>query len=107
MTQEIGNDADCELGNSAKPGKVDKMHAHEFRARLTRLNLSLNSFADFTGTNPRTVLRWDEGVQDIPRWVAPFLNLLAVACPPNKYHAQARRRCHLSAVMTVGASFYE
>ncbi len=52
------------------------MNPEEFRDGLKALGYSLQGFAAFTGTNPRTVRRWAEGTQDIPPWVGMMLRLM-------------------------------
>lgn len=93
-------------GNCAKPDKVNNMGPREFRHRLVCVRLSLNGFADITGANPRTVLRWDDGEQDIPKWVGPFLDLVAAACPPKDGETPARYKYRLELTLLEGSKFY-
>jgi hypothetical protein len=51
---------------------------------LDNAHLSQRSFATITGANPRTVQRWSEGSQDIPKWVGVVLVLLAKQYPPRE-----------------------
>lgn len=48
----------------------------KFSRLLKSLNYSEQAFADFTGCNVRTVLRWAKGEQDIPPWVPVMLQLM-------------------------------
>lgn len=95
------------IGDCAKPDKVNNMEPWEFHGRLERLGLSLNGLASITGVNPRTVLRWDDGEQDIPKWVEPFLNLIAASCPPKIAESRHHYRGRLEDLLSDGASFYE
>ena len=52
------------------------MTAEEFRLRITALGHTQRGFADYVGANERTVRRWAEGEQDIPRWVSVMLDLM-------------------------------
>lgn len=52
------------------------MTSSDFRAALARLGYSQRAFAAYVGANERTVRRWVEGAQDIPRWVPVLLGLL-------------------------------
>jgi transcriptional regulator with XRE-family HTH domain len=52
------------------------MTADELREALAALGYSQRGFADFTGSNERTVRRWACGEQDIPPWVPVVIRLL-------------------------------
>lgn len=78
----------------------------EFRRRLLRISMTLNGFADVTEANPRTVIRWSNGEQDIPRWVGLTFDLMAVACPPRDGEAPSRYRNRLASVLADGGSLY-
>jgi len=50
--------------------------AADFRDHLAALGCYQREFARFVGANERTVRRWAEGEQDIPKWVAVMLDLM-------------------------------
>jgi len=52
------------------------MTSPEFRAALSRVGHTQRGFAAYVGANERTVRRWAEGEQDIPKWVAVMLVLM-------------------------------
>jgi DNA-binding transcriptional regulator YiaG len=52
------------------------MTAAELRATLARVGHTPRGFAAYTGVNERTVRRWVDGEQDIPKWVAVMLILI-------------------------------
>lgn len=61
----------CKYANEPEP----RMSSGEFTDHLIRLNYDLDWFARYTGANLRTVQRWEDGSQDIPRWVPVLLRL--------------------------------
>lgn len=63
----------CERADSP----TGRMSAAEFAACLPRIAHAKHWFADYTGTNPRTVERWHAGQLDIPAWVPRLLRLHA------------------------------
>jgi len=52
------------------------MTAAEFRDHLAAQGCYQREFARYVGANERTVRRWAEGTQDIPKWVAVMLDLM-------------------------------
>jgi DNA-binding transcriptional regulator YiaG len=52
------------------------MTAAEFRNRLAEYPCYQREFARYVGANERTVRRWAEGQQDIPKWVSVVLDLM-------------------------------
>jgi hypothetical protein len=52
------------------------MTAADFRRRIAALGHTQRGFAAYVGANERTVRRWAEGEQDIPRWVDVLLGLM-------------------------------
>jgi hypothetical protein len=55
------------------------MTPEEFRIRLAGLGYSLHGFARYVEADERSVRRWADGEQDIPRWVPVMLALLEAA----------------------------
>lgn len=53
-----------------------RMTASEFQAALRGLGFTLRGFAAYTGSNERSVRRWADGEQDVPRWTPVLLGLL-------------------------------
>lgn len=62
------------------------MTAAELRSALARVGHSQRGFAAYTGVNERTVRRWIDGEQDVPKWVGVMLLLL------ERLQMPARRR---------------
>ena len=52
------------------------MTAPDFRSAISRLGYTQRGFAAYVGANERTVRRWADGEQDIPRWVPVMLELM-------------------------------
>jgi DNA-binding transcriptional regulator YiaG len=52
------------------------MTADEFRRRIAALGFNQRGFAAYVGANERTVRRWADEDQDIPRWVPVMLDLM-------------------------------
>lgn len=64
---------------------------------LDNAHLSQRSFALITGANPRTVQRWADGTQDVPRWVGVMLVLLAAHYPPSLAESRTAHAQHIYA----------
>ena len=48
----------------------------EFRTALASLPMSQRGFAEFTGSNERSVRRWASGSREVPAWVPVMLGLM-------------------------------
>ena len=56
-----------------------RMTASAFKAALHEIGYGVREFASFTGANPRTVRRWNDGELDIPPWVGVMIALMRAA----------------------------
>lgn len=64
------------LGNCARRIGASEMTPSELRIHLDVLDMSARRFANYVGSNERTVRRWIGGEQDIPPWVPVLIGLL-------------------------------
>jgi DNA-binding transcriptional regulator YiaG len=67
------------------------MTAAELRAALARVGHSQRGFAAYTGVNERTVRRWIDGEQDVPKWVGVMLTLLERLQVPARNYKSTKR----------------
>ena len=48
----------------------------EFRTALASVPMSQRGFAEFSGSNERSVRRWASGAREVPAWVPVMLGLM-------------------------------